>query len=337
MTLKPIAWIAAPEVGRAAQSWLDWLKGERRASPRTLEAYGRDLAIFLAFLARHQGGPADLAALAALKTVDLRAFLAARAREGIGKVSVARQLSALRGFFRHLDRRGLVHNPAIRALRTPRQPKSLPKALSADDALSTLDSAGALDQEPWMDARDRALFGLLYGAGLRLSEALGLRQSDAPLADTLAITGKGNKTRLVPILPQVATMVAEYRALCPFKPSPEAPLFLGARGGPLNPGVVQRQIRRLRPMLGLPESATPHALRHSFATHLLAGGADLRGIQELLGHASLSTTQRYTAVDAERLSRAYRAAHPRAQGATPGPADPAPPPRPAKGKRAPKR
>lgn len=309
-----IAFQADEDLAQAARDWLSWLKSEKRASRNTLDAYGRDLAIFLSFLADHLGKPAALSDLGDLKPFDLRAFLARRNQEKIGRTTQARELSALRGFFRHLDRKGLVHNPAIKAIRSPRLPKSVPKALSQDDALATLDAARDIDQPAWMTARDQALFALMYGAGLRLAETLSLTRADLPLGEAMAITGKGGKTRIVPILPLVAKAVADYAAACPFQGEAASPLFVGARGGPLNPGVVQRQMRRVRALLGLPESATPHALRHSFATHLLGSGGDLRTIQELLGHASLSTTQRYTAVDEAGLMRAFNAAHPRAKG-----------------------
>jgi integrase/recombinase XerC len=222
-------------------------------------------------------------------------------------------MSTLRGFFGFLDRRGLGHNAAIGAVRSPRPPRSLPKPLAADEAIEALSAAGELHDEPWLAARDVALFTMLYGCGLRLGEALALERRDAPRGDTMVITGKRRKQRVVPVLPVVREAVGEYLRQCPYPPSPERPLFVGARGGRLNPGVVQRQMRRLRALLNLPDSATPHALRHSFATHLLAGGGDLRTIQELMGHASLSTTQRYTEVDAAKLSAEYAKAHPRAK------------------------
>ncbi|MBI5122049.1 MAG: tyrosine recombinase XerC [Rhodospirillales bacterium] len=312
--MSDLALSAAPDVAAAAQDWLAWLGNERRASKHTLDAYGRDLAIFLSFLTRHLGAPASLEALGGLKPFDLRAFLAKRGAEKISRTSLARELSALRGFFRHLDREGLVHNPAIAAIRSPKLPRSVPKALNQDDALAALEATNDLDQPAWMKARDQALFALLYGAGLRLAEALSVKHADLPLGDAMAITGKGGKTRIVPILPLVAQAVADYAATCPYRGEGDSLLFVGARGGPLNPGVVQRQMRRVRTLLGLPETATPHALRHSFATHLLGSGGDLRTIQELLGHASLSTTQRYTAVDEASLMRTYNAAHPRARG-----------------------
>ncbi|MGE5548273.1 MAG: tyrosine recombinase XerC [Solirubrobacterales bacterium] len=313
MSPAPIHFPAAPDLARAVESWRGWLDGEKRASRHTLDGYGRDLASFLAFLVDHLGAEADLAALAGLQPADFRAFLAARSGEGLARSSMARLMSTLRGFFRFLDRHDLVHNPAIGAVKAPRPPRSLPKPLAADEALEALATAGELHDEPWLAARDVALFTLLYGCGLRLGEALGLSRRDAPRADTMMVTGKGRKQRVVPVLPVVRDAVADYLRQCPYPSDPEAPLFVGARGGRLNPGVVQRQMRRLRLLLGLPETATPHALRHSFATHLLAGGGDLRTIQELLGHASLSTTQRYTHVDAARLARVYQDAHPRAR------------------------
>ncbi|HXP97750.1 MAG TPA: tyrosine recombinase XerC [Telmatospirillum sp.] len=294
-------------------AWRAWLTSERRASAHTLDGYGRDLASFLGFLSEHLGGTPRLADLAALKPADFRSFLAHRSAEGLGRTSMARAMSSLRSFFRYLDRNQLVHNPALKAVRAPRPPRGLPKPLATDEALETISSAADLQNEPWMAARDTALLTLLYGCGLRLGEALGLNRGNAPKGDVMMITGKGQKQRLVPLLPAVVEAVDLYLAQCPYAGSPSAPLFVGARGKRLNPGVVQRQMRRLRALLGLAETATPHALRHSFATHLLSGGGDLRTIQELLGHASLSTTQRYTEVDAGKLVSVYRDAHPRAR------------------------
>jgi integrase/recombinase XerC len=222
-------------------------------------------------------------------------------------------MSTLRNFFRYLDRNDLVHNPAAMTVKGPRPPRSVPKALGMEEALETLKVASEMYDEPWLAARDVALFTLLYGCGLRLGEALGLNLKDAPKSDTMVITGKGRKQRLVPVLPLVRSSIADYIAQCPHLVDGDDALFVGVRGDRLNPGVVQRQMRRLRPLLGLPDSATPHALRHSFATHLLAGGGDLRTIQELLGHASLSTTQRYTSVDAAALMRVHENAHPRSK------------------------
>ena len=297
----------------AATSWLDWLTHEKRASPHSVDGYGRDLAAFLGFLQGHLGHLPGLADLAGLAPADFRAYLAQRFADGLARSSAARALSALRGFFLFLDRRGLCANAAFGTVKTPRLPKSVPKALSEDEAAHSLETVEALALHPWMGKRDLALLTLLYGCGLRLGEALALTHGEAPRGDALMVTGKGNKQRVVPVLPAVREAIDDYLAHCPFQLAPEAPLFVGARGGALNPGVVQRQVRRLRAALGLPDSATPHALRHSFATHLLEDGGDLRTIQELLGHASLSTTQRYTTVDATRLMEVHRAAHPRAR------------------------
>ncbi|MBB4287329.1 tyrosine recombinase XerC [Roseospira goensis] len=307
----PVAGDAA--VRAAVARWRAWLWGERRASAHTLDAYGRDLAGFLAFLGEHLGGPPTLADLATLPAADVRAWLAWRGAGGVSRTTQARSLSTLRGFYRWLDREGLAHNPAIAQVRGPRPRPGVPRALDEDAAREALAAAPTLQDQGWVAKRDAALLTLLYGAGLRLGEALALTRRDAPSGATLVVTGKGRKQRLVPVLPVVAAAVADYLAACPFALGPDDPLFVGVRGGPLNPGVVQRQVRRLRALLGLPEDATPHALRHSFATHLLARGGDLRTIQELLGHASLSTTQRYTAVDGGRLHRLYQAAHPRAR------------------------
>jgi integrase/recombinase XerC len=313
MAAAPIHFAARPDLGTAIQNWRDWLAGERRASPHTLDGYARDLSSFCAFLLNHGGGEPGLAELTALTPADFRAFLAARQNDGLSRSSMARLMSTLRGFFKYLDRFDLVHNPAIGAVKSPRPPKSVPKALAADEALEALASAGELQDEPWLAARDVALFTLLYGCGLRLGEALELTRRDVPKGDTMVITGKGRKQRMVPVLAVVREAIDDYIRLCPYPLAADSPLFVGVRGGKLNPGVVQRQMRRLRLLLGLPDTATPHALRHSFATHLLAGGGDLRTIQELLGHASLSTTQRYTKVDAARLKGVYDQAHPRAR------------------------
>lgn len=302
-----------PTVLGCFQNWYRWLETERRVSPHTLSAYCQDLTAFFAFFQDYNGGVVTSADLTALKPANFRAFLAARQREGLSKASMARLMSTLRSFFTYLDRHDILHNPAVRAVRTPRLSRSLPKALAADEALDALKTAGEMQDEPWLAARDTALFTLLYGCGLRLGEALSLTRGDTPLPDTMTITGKGQKQRIIPILPAVRKAVDDYVIQCPFTGDGSAPLFVGQRGKALNPGVVQRQMRRIRAMLGLPDSATPHALRHSFATHLLAGGGDLRTIQELLGHASLSTTQRYTKVDAARLTKAYKSAHPRAR------------------------
>lgn len=304
---------AQPDVLRAVEDWRSWLAAEKRMSAHTVTSYTHDLAAFLAFATGHLGHPVGLADLIAFETRDFRAWLSRRNQEGLARSSTARALSTLRGFYRWLDRRGLGHNAALGALRTPKVPKSVPKALEAPDALTVVEVVDELSDEDWIGKRDVAVLTLLYGCGLRIGEALGLKRSQAPLGDSLVVTGKGNKQRLVPVLPAVKLATMDYLGSCPHPLPPDGPLFVGARGGPLDPGVVQRQMRRLRALLGLPETATPHALRHSFATHLLAGGGDLRTIQELLGHASLSTTQRYTDVDAARLMAVYRSAHPRAR------------------------
>ena len=305
------------DVQDAIAEWGRWLENERRASANTTDAYRRDLATFFAFLSDHLGGEPTLEELQSLAPADFRSYLARRNTEGLARTSIARGLSTVRNFFRFLDRNGLVHNPAIDTLRTPKTPSSIPKALTPDDALAAVKMAGELQDKPWLAKRDMAIMLLLYGCGLRIGEALDLNVSDvgADLSKdgTLRVIGKGNKQRVVPVLPIVAEAISAYRAACPHGLSDDDPLFVGSRGGRLNPGVVQRQVRKIRAMLGLGDTATPHALRHSFATHLLANGGDLRTIQELLGHASLSTTQRYTAVDEAKLRAVYDDAHPRAK------------------------
>jgi integrase/recombinase XerC len=313
--IAPARFSAKTDLADAITRWLDWLETERRVSPHTLAAYGRDLAQFLDFLTEHRGGVPDLASLTALTPADFRAFLARRAGDSIGRATNARGLSTLRNFFRFLERRRLASSAALIAVKSPKLPKPVPKALTADEAQTALDGVAGMEREVWIAKRDLAILTLLYGAGLRIGEALGLRRGDAPKGGaTMSVTGKGNKTRLVPILPAVADAIGDYLAACPHALTKDAPLFVGARGGPLSPRLVQGQMAKLRTALGLPEHATPHALRHSFATHLLAGGGDLRSIQELLGHASLSTTQRYTKVDSARLLAVYDGAHPRAKG-----------------------
>ncbi len=303
-----------PKLASAICAWGAWLGQERRLSDHTLAAYGRDLADFLEFITVHVGGPLGLATLARLRTADFRAWLAARAKRGLKRSSTARALSTLRGFFRWLEKEDLVHNPALSTLRTPRVPRAVPKALSESEALAAIDAAADGSKAPWIARRDTAILTLLYGAGLRIGEALGLNRRETPTGTAFRVTGKGGKERLVPLLPVVVDAIADYLDACPHALGPDDPLFVGARGKRLQAGQVQAMVRDLRRRLGLPETATPHALRHSFATHLLAGGGDLRSIQELLGHASLTTTQRYTAVDTARLAEVYRAAHPRARG-----------------------
>jgi integrase/recombinase XerC len=307
----------ARDVAQELERWLAHLGAERRMSPKTLEAYRRDVAQFLAFLAEHLGGPPSLKRLAKLAPADVRAFLAARRADGIGGRSLMRSLAGMRSFARFLEREGKGRLDALMAVRAPKLAKPLPKPVAAGAAtrLADADLRAGEEREPWVLARDAAVLALLYGSGLRISEALGLSRGQMPAAgqgDTITVTGKGNKQRMVPVLPQVQQAVADYLTICPYELPPQGPLFVGARGGRLSPRIVQLAMARLRGALGLPDSATPHALRHSFATHLLSRGGDLRAIQELLGHASLSTTQIYTAVDAERLLEVYRSAHPRA-------------------------
>ena len=301
------------DVAAAAARWRTWLQSERRYSEHTLTGYNRDLNGFLEFVAQHLGRAPGLDDLAALRSLDFRAYLARRRNDGLAPASLARALSVVRGFFRFCERQGLLANAAIHNLRTPKQPHGVPKPLTVNEAAAALDAVAMLSDEPWVQARDAAVLTLLYGCGLRIAEALGLNRDQAPLQDSLMVRGKGGKERLVPVLPVVAAAVRAYLDLCPFELPGQGPLFLGVRGKRLDQRIVRGQMQRLRIALGLPATATPHALRHSFATHLLSGGGDLRTIQELLGHASLSTTQRYTEVNAEHLLDVYRKAHPQAR------------------------
>ncbi len=304
---------AEPAVKSAISAWQAWLTHEKRTSPHTLDGYLRDLTQFLNFLNNHLGFAPGLQDLESLSTADFRGYLAARSNRGLARTSTARAMSTLRNFFRFLERNNLACNTALAGVRTPKVPHSVPKALNRSDALNAMDAIAELSDKDWIGKRDTALLMLLYGAGLRIGEALDLNRGNIPRDGTLRVTGKGNKQRLVPILPVISDAIGAYLDACPYGLSDDGPLFVGARGKRLNAGVAQRQVRRLRAYLGLPEAATPHALRHSFATHLLAGGGDLRTIQELLGHATLSTTQRYTAVDEARLTAVYRDTHPRAR------------------------
>jgi integrase/recombinase XerC len=309
--------LSAPNLSadEALAAWLEHLAHERRLSPRTLEAYGHIGRLYLAFLQRHRGEAPIMAALGTVTPAELRAHLAER-RSGdrpLNARSISQTLSAIRTFHVFLDRRCGVAAPQLALVRGPRVKATLPRPVTEDQARGLMHEPETdPDAEPWEAARDRAVLTLLYGCGLRISEGLSLTRADAPLPEALRITGKGGKTRLAPVLPAVRDAVDAYLALQPFPLAPTDALFRARRGGPLSPRHVQATVQRLRGRLGLPASATPHALRHSFATHLLGAGADLRSIQELLGHASLSTTQKYTAVDAARLLDAYSAAHPRA-------------------------
>lgn len=311
--MSEILTFAAPELLAERSAWLASIEGERRLADNTVEAYERDTRQFLTFLTSYVGHPASLKDVKALRPAELRAFLATRRKDGSGARSLGRHLAGLRSFLRFLEKKNLVNAAGATAMRAPKQPKSLPKPLTDKQALDITSSTAQLQEEPWIAARDAAVFSLLYGCGLRISEALGLKGGEITEQSTsLRIIGKGGKTRLVPLLPAVREAVLTYVKLCPYDLSADAALFRGARGGPLQPAIIQREMQKLRGALGLPDSATPHALRHSFATHLLGGGGDLRTIQELLGHASLSTTQIYTGVDSSRLLQIYDKAHPRA-------------------------
>jgi integrase/recombinase XerC len=301
----------ARSVEALTEAWLATLAHERRFSPHTLRAYGDDVRRFLTFLAAYRGGRVSLSMLQAIAPADLRAFLSERRKEGLGPRGLQRAMAALRSFYRALEREGLADGAALRVVRSPKLPRTLPRPLSETDAVRAIDEAGQ-DDEPWIAARDAALITLLYGTGLRISEALSLKRGDVPLAETLIILGKGGKERSVPVLPVVRDTVGRYAELCPFVLAKTGPLFRSRRGKQMSARDAQSLMQRLRGRLGLPASATPHALRHSFATHLLKNGGDLRAVQELLGHASLSTTQKYTEVEGAQLLAVYEAAHPRA-------------------------
>ncbi len=304
---------AKSDLQSACQAWLTMLAKERRLSPETVEAYERDSRQFLQFLTGHCGEPPGLADVGALRPADLRGFLSHRRSAGAGARTLGRGLAGVRSLLRFLERRGLANAAGAAALRAPRQPKSLPKPLTADDARRVVSLEDQLAEEPWIALRNAAVLTLLYGSGLRISEALAITSADlsGPGDTVLRVTGKGGKTRLAPVLPVALAAVTEYCRLCPHHLDPKGLLFRGTRGGPLNPAIIQREMKKMRSALNLPETATPHALRHSFATHLLGRGGDLRMIQELLGHASLSTTQVYTGVDTARLLEIYDSAHPR--------------------------
>jgi integrase/recombinase XerC len=315
--------MAGPPAGRtplpsAAASdllmrWLAQLSAVRQRSPKTVEAYRRDVAGYLGFLAGHQGGPMGRSALGKVTLAELRSWMAAERGRGLSPRSLARELSAVRSFYNWLEVAEGIDCSAIHVVRSPKLPRRLPRPVPVAGARAIVASVSE-DAAPWIAARDQAALTLIWGSGLRISEALGLRQGDAPLAEVIRVTGKGNKQREVPVLPAARQAVERYRALCPFAPGRNEALFLGARGGPLNPRLLQKAMAAARMALGLPPSATPHALRHSFATQLLAAGGDLRAIQELLGHASLSSTQVYTGVDETRLMEIYEKAHPRGRG-----------------------
>ena len=300
--------LCAADLRAALENWQNWLQTEKNVSPHTLRAYGGDLSAFLTFLSGHAGGAVSLDTLSATSLADFRSWMSRQTMNGQAASSRARALSGVKNFLGWLDRQGIAHTPAAALVRNPKQKRKLPRPLAETQAFALLD---ALEEESWTDTRDKALFTLLYGCGLRIEEALSLTLHDLPRDGFLRVMGKGRKERQVPVLAPVAAALDAYRAACPFPEMQQRPLFLGIKGGKLNQGMAQKALRTLRIAIGLPENATPHSLRHSFASHLLAGGANLREIQELLGHASLSTTQRYTDLDTAALLDVYKKAHPR--------------------------
>lgn len=309
--------LCAADLARHLSQWEDFLKHEKKVSRHTLRAYAGDVGHFMAFMHDHLGKEPGLNDLSEIGLRDFRAWMSRKAmgdtnNKGVGNASRARSLSGIKSFLTWLDKQGIMHNAAISSVRSPKLPHKIPRPLHQNQAMNVLDSADLLCREDWIGQRDRALFTLLYGCGLRIDEALSLNIDDLPRDGFLRVVGKGNKERQVPVIDIVEQTLEAYLEQCPFPREAARPLFIGARGKRLNQGVAQKAMRDLRVTLGLPETATPHALRHSFATHLLQNGANLREIQELLGHASLSTTQRYTEVNAEELLRIYKAAHPRA-------------------------
>jgi len=302
----------APALSALVDDWKDWLRLEKKVSPHTFEAYERDLSEFLSFLSGHLGKRPTLADLEILKAADFRAFLAYRRSDGISASSLARNLSSVRSFFKKMEKDQRFHNPYIKTIRSPKKPQRLPRPLAEMDAKELLSkSLEPSIKADWVNKRDMAVFTLLYGCGLRISEALSLQFDQKPTQDSMTVLGKGSKERLVPILPIVRRAIEDYVLNCPFPFTQESPLFFGKQGKRLGARQIQLRMQDLRRNLGLPETATPHALRHSFATHLLANGGDLRTIQELLGHASLTSTQRYTDLDTEKLLAVYQKSHPK--------------------------
>ena len=309
---KPISETCDKKVENLIENWLKNLAFERRLSAKTAEAYAMDMKEFMTFLFSHFEAQTTVMTLKKLQVSDFRAFLVWKTEHRTARSSIARNLSAIRNFFKYLTRNDILENTSVMIIRTARAAKILPKPLSVSDAQKFLEAAKSMNKKSWEAKRDVALYTLLYGAGLRIAEALSLNVQDYPMgSDAMTIVGKGNKQRLVPLLPAIHKAIKSYLQANPYA-TPQAPLFVGARGDRLNPGVVQRNVRQIRRFLNLPDTVTPHALRHSFATHLLAGGGDLRSVQELLGHASLSATQRYTEITTEHLEDVYRHAHPRA-------------------------
>ena len=304
--------LISPAARDALQTWLEGQKALQGASENTLDAYRRDVADFLAFITQHKGAPQGLAALQGVTVSDMRAWMAWVRSQGISSRSLARKLSAVKTFFRWLGERHEFDPTAVLSTRSPKFHRKLPRPLDEDAARAMIDTVEFQSGSDWVAARDAAVVTLLYGCGLRISEVLSRTGRDLPLGDSLRIVGKGGKERIVPVIDAARQAVDRYLALCPYTIDPDTPLFRGARGGQLSPRQIQKVMEASRNQLGLPASATPHAMRHSFATHLLNAGGDLRAIQELLGHASLSTTQAYTAVDLDRLMDVYQRTHPKA-------------------------
>lgn len=304
--------LCAPDLQKQLQDWQTYLKSEKNVSRHTLRAYAGDITHFLKFMNGHIGKPVSIGDLSDAGIREFRAWLSRKAMDGTSNASRARSLSGVKNFLSWLDKHGVMHNAAIESLRSPKLPHKIPRPLHEIQARNVLESAQDLAKEDWVGRRDRALFTLLYGCGLRIDEALSLNLGDMPRDGYLRVTGKGRKERQGPVIEIVEKNLGLYLESCPFPPEDGRAIFLGTKGERLNQGVAQKAMRNLRTTLGLPENATPHALRHSFATHLLQNGANLREIQELLGHASLSTTQRYTEINAEELLKIYRASHPRA-------------------------
>ena len=302
----------SPALTDALRLWLDHKRALAGAAENTISAYQSDVLGFLSFMTQHNGGAQGLGPIAAVTVRDMRSWMAHERGRGVGARSLARALSAVKSFYRWLAEREGFEPTAVLSTRSPKFQRKLPRPLAVDAASAMIDTVEIQARDPWVAARDAAVVTLLYGCGLRISEALGLTGADAPLPSVLRITGKGGKERIVPVIDAARDAVDHYRTLCPYPCEARDPLFRAVRGGPLAPRAVQKVVEQARLQLGLPATATPHAMRHSFATHLLAAGGDLRTIQELLGHASLSTTQAYTAVDAARLMEVYDKAHPRA-------------------------
>lgn len=287
--------------------WLDWLRVQRNYSPHTIKSYLSDVNIFLEYVSPKKVGLDDLKKL---DVRDFRNFFSIRAKSDIRKTSIAREESSVRNFFKWMDDNGIIQNTAVFQLSSPKLPKVLPRSLDANTIFEVIKTSSKNENEPWIGIRDMAIFTLLYGCGLRISEALGLNVEDIENADFLKIRGKGGKDRYVPLLPIIIDRIEQYKKCCPYRMEKSSPLFVGARGERLSPRIIQRRLQKIRLELNLPSNITPHALRHSFATHLLAQGSDLRSIQELLGHASLSSTQRYTDVDMEKILKEYKKAFP---------------------------